>query len=121
MRTLEQITEHLNNLDDNTLITAWNDYQSNISSENQLYSFDDEFFEMFFENRPQECARAVFFGNVQNWGDEYIYFNGYANLESTNNPLDVITISELAEYISENPQYFDYIIDEIEEVDEEEA
>lgn len=29
-----------------------------------------------------EVARAVFFGNVQNWRDDYIRLDGYENLES---------------------------------------
>lgn len=43
--------------------------------------FDEEFFEIFFEN-PMDAARAVFFGNIQNWNDDYIRFNAYGNLES---------------------------------------
>ena len=29
-----------------------------------------------------EAARAVYFGNIECWSDEYIRFNGYGNLES---------------------------------------
>ena len=39
-----------------------------------VYSFDEEFFEMFFEN-PMEAARATFFGNIQNWYDFYLIKN----------------------------------------------
>ena len=45
--------------------------------------FDDEFFDLYFED-PYEAARAVYFGDIQNWNDEYIRFNAYENLESTN-------------------------------------
>lgn len=44
--------------------------------------FDDEFFNVYFDGRPMEAARATFFGNIENWQDEYIRFNGYGNLES---------------------------------------
>lgn len=47
-----------------------------------VYEFDDEFFDTFFEGKPLEAARATFFGDIQNWMDEYIRFNGYGNLES---------------------------------------
>ena len=46
-----------------------------------MESFDEEFFEIFFEN-PMDAARAVFFGDIQNWNDDYIRFNAYGNLES---------------------------------------
>ena len=36
---------------------------------------------MFFSD-PIEAARAVYFGNIESWIDEYIRFNGYGNLES---------------------------------------
>lgn len=46
--------------------------------------FDDDFWEIYFKNDPYEAARATYFGNIQNWNDEYIRFNGYGNLETTN-------------------------------------
>lgn len=48
----------------------------------EAYEFDDEFFEMAFNGKPMEAARALFFGSVDNWSDEYIRFDGYGNLES---------------------------------------
>ena len=45
------------------------------------YPFDDEFF-MIFES-PMEAARAVYFGNIQSWGDSWIRLNGLGNCEST--------------------------------------
>ena len=45
--------------------------------------FDDDFWETYFNNNPYEAARATYFGNIQNWNDEYIRFNGYGNLETT--------------------------------------
>lgn len=32
----------------------------------------------------QDAARAVYFGNIKNWNDNYFYFNGYGNIESQN-------------------------------------
>jgi hypothetical protein len=45
--------------------------------------FDDDFWETYFKDDPHEAARATYFGNIQNWNDEYIRFNGYGNLETT--------------------------------------
>ena len=46
-----------------------------------VYDFDDEFFDMMFASK-QDVARAVFFGDIQNWLDPYIFINGYGNCES---------------------------------------
>lgn len=48
----------------------------------EVMDFDDYFFDTYFEGKPEEAARATFFGNIENWNDEYIRFNGYGNLES---------------------------------------
>jgi hypothetical protein len=46
-----------------------------------VYEFDDEFFDTMFANK-QDVARAVFFGDIHNWLDPYIFLNGYGNCES---------------------------------------
>jgi hypothetical protein len=48
----------------------------------EVYDFDDDFFDTYFAGKPEEAARATFFGKIQSWMDEYIRFNGYGNLES---------------------------------------
>ena len=45
--------------------------------------FDDDFWKNYFKDNPYEAARATYFGNIQNWNDDYIRFNGYGNLETT--------------------------------------
>lgn len=75
--------EYWDELDDNTKISIRNAYCSNHNVDEEIFSFDEEFFEMFFsEAKAIDVARAVFFGNIQSWNDEYIKFNGYGNLES---------------------------------------
>lgn len=46
-----------------------------------VYDFDDEFFDTMFASK-QEVARAVFFGDIHNWLDRYIFINGCGNCES---------------------------------------
>lgn len=46
------------------------------------YDFDEEFFNNFYIDRPMEACRAMFFGNVKSWNDEYIRINDLGNLES---------------------------------------
>ncbi len=63
-----------------------------------VYSFDETFFEELFES-PADAARAVAFGNVRNWGDEYIYFDENGNLQSMNEYEFEKSISESADKI----------------------
>lgn len=68
----------------------------------EYYENDEEFFNMFFEGRPMEVARATYYGNY-NFMDEYVHFNGYGNLESC---------SEY-EYEDELKSYIDEIIERL--------
>ena len=75
--------EYWDELSDSTKVAIRNEYCREHNVDEELFSFDEEFFEMFFSNSSAiEVARAVFFGNIKNWCDEYIKFNGYGNLES---------------------------------------
>ena len=46
-----------------------------------LYENDEEFFNIFFEGKPAELARAIYYGDF-NYNDNYIKFNGYGNLKT---------------------------------------
>ena len=46
-----------------------------------VYENDEEFFNIFFEGKPAELARAIYYGDF-NYNDEYIKFNGYGNLKT---------------------------------------
>ena len=89
-------------------------------SDNEIYSFDEEFFETYFSN-PMEAARATFFGKIESWSDEYIKFNGYGNLESMTEYEVLEDIDNYLEEIFDNPDTWeDYIEDEEEDEEEEE-
>jgi len=62
------------------LIESINSYDGSFE-EMEMFAFNDEFFETFFDN-PADAARATQFGEIQSWNDEYIGFNGYGNLIS---------------------------------------
>lgn len=48
------------------------------------YDFDEEFFETFLHDAsPYEISRMTYFGKIHSWGDPYIRFNAYGNLETT--------------------------------------
>lgn len=73
------------NLDETSLEDIYNQLDSEYT-ENIIdwIPFDDDFWETYFKDNPYEAARATYFGNIQNWNDEYIRFDGYHNLETTN-------------------------------------
>lgn len=86
--------------DEHEKVSLWNEYCSEIGREGELFTFDEDFFDTFFHNKPMEAARAASFGSM-NWSDDYIMFNGYGNLETTNNPMDHIDESELIDWLIE--------------------
>ena len=49
----------------------------------EYWDNDEEFFDTFFHNDPMEAVRSSYYGDY-NYCDDYVRFNGYANLESFN-------------------------------------
>ncbi len=70
-----------NELADEDKISCFYEYAAEYNADNQIFTFDEEFFNSFFSS-PIDAVRACFFGNIESWCDEYIKFNGYGNLES---------------------------------------
>lgn len=58
----------------------------------RVYYFCEDTLNEIFPN-AYDGMRALFFGDIKSWDDDYIYLNGYANLES-------MTIDELEENIA---------------------
>jgi len=106
---LREILEKINDMDENKLISLNNTYCSEIGSENEIYSNDEDFFNTFFDGRTMDAIRSVHFGKY-NFNDNYVKFNGYGNLETFNSfdiedlPESILTI---ARYINDNPRSFD--------------
>ena len=93
-----------------------------------VYNNDDEFFNMFFEGKPAELARAIYYGDF-NYNDKYIKFNAYENLESLSEydyeellkeNIEEITenLIEYAEFISINNEELDDLLSQYFEVEE---
>ena len=84
----------------------------------EVYENDEEFFNMFFEGKPAELARAIYYGDF-NYNDEYIKFNGYGNLETFSEYEYEELLEENIEGITENLiVYAEYISIDNEELDE---
>ena len=111
----ETFVEKFGELSTSEKVNIFNEYCIEYGdSDNMLNSFDEDFFEMAFSN-PMEAARATFFGDIQNWSDEYIRFDGYGNLESVNEYDVDNEIEGYLEDIFENPDTWEGYIDDDEE------
>lgn len=100
-----EIALKLENLDDSEWVSIHNQYCQDNRIEDEIYDFDDYFFETFFSDKPYEAARATAFGDV-NFSHDYIRFNGYGNLETTHNPMNWIDKGELVRDVIENPNNY---------------
>ena len=56
------------------------DYRENIPFLNEIFENDWDILESYFDSK-EAAAKAVYFGDY-NFNDDYVYFNGYANLVS---------------------------------------
>jgi len=92
-------TEEFEDYSGSDWLQLHSEYCSENSIENDIFDFSDpeEFFETFFSGRTEEAVRAAIFGDV-NWGDNYIKFNGYGNLETITDPMHEIDEEELIEW-----------------------
>lgn len=101
-----QVTTYLENLPFDELVQLWNEYCGEMGEmDGYIYNGVEVVAEVAPPDDPLWIARAVFFGNVDNWGD-YVYFNGYANLVSCwseeNSPID---LSSLADWMIETERF----------------
>lgn len=97
-------------------ITLVNMYFSEYDFDNYIHEFTEDFFNTYFTS-PLEAAQRTFFGNVQNWCDPYIRFNGYGNLESLSDYQAAEIADSYKAEIYENIDFSDYI--DLSEYDEE--
>ena len=87
-----------------TLKQLWNEYVSETGDGEQIFESIEELADLGFE--PLALARMVFFGNLQNWGDN-VYFNGYGNIESCwSVARSPICVSALAQWLEESNHDF---------------
>ena len=118
----EAFVEKFSELSVSEKIAIFNEYcLEHGDSDKMIYSFDEEFFEVSFNN-PMEAARATFFGNIESWMDEYIRFNAYGNLESLSEySVDGEIEYYLEEIFEHEDTWEDYIENEEDEEEEEDT
>lgn len=117
LRTREAIIEYLEGLDDSELVSIWNEHCQSINDiDNEIYLNDEEFFNTFFDGRIIEAVRAVSYGEYS-YNHEWVIFNGYANLESSDDPTEWVNLSEIADDILENEQnFYDIELEDVPEI-----
>lgn len=120
--TFEKFAEKFNELENAQKVALYNDYEVNYGDpDRELHTFDEEFFNLYFEGRePIEVCRATVFGNV-NWSHEYIGFNAYGNLKSVNEWEAEEMAEDAVHEIYEHEELWQFYIDDDEEEDEEET
>jgi hypothetical protein len=111
-KTEEAVKDYINGLSESDLVYVNNQMCQNLNySDNEIYSNDEEFFNVFFGDRVIEAVRAVAYGDYS-YGHDWVMFNGYANLESTNYPREWVDEPQLIENILENPEDYDIEFEE---------
>ena len=109
--------DQVERMTDSEKVTAWNQMcQDQNRSDDEIFSNDEEFFSTFFSD-TMEAVRAVCFGEYR-YQDDWVQFNGYGNLESSNDPAQFIDDDELIKAIEEDPSSYD--VEEFEEEEDEE-
>jgi hypothetical protein len=107
-----KISKAINEMTQDELIQLNNEYCQQINaSDDEVYSNDEEFFEVFFADKVLDAVPAVSYGDYS-YSHDYVKFNGYGNLESfsyfgTDNLCELPEV--LAEYIHENFSEFEHL------------
>lgn len=100
----------------NDKVAMYNEYSRENGYE-EFFIFDEEFFNVFFSS-PLEAVRACHFGNIENWNDEYLRFNGYGNIESFSAWRAAEEAECYVDEIYEHPEIWCEYIDDDEEEEE---
>lgn len=92
--------ESLENEGDN-LLSIWNEYCSENNPDDEIHHFDDDTLQMMFGNDPMKAFQAGVNAQI-NWSDNYLVFDGYANIKSVSDPSYEIDETILIDWIIEN-------------------
>ena len=112
MLNYEKFEEAWNDLERRDKIALFNEYACEYCPDDQIYNFDEDFFETYFSGNPMEAVRAAFFGEITCWNDEYIRFNGYGNLVSMSDYQAAEWADEYTKEIYEHENLWSSYIDE---------
>ncbi|MEX0597374.1 MAG: hypothetical protein WD512_12845 [Candidatus Paceibacterota bacterium] len=114
LRDHDSISDYLCGLSADELVDIHNHYCREANyPDDEIYENGEDFFSTYFL-QAYDAIRAISYGDYE-YLHEYVKFNGYANLDTTNNPSKWIDTSDIVEHILEN----EHLYDDIELVDEE--
>lgn len=98
----KHIIKQLEELSDSDLVQMHNSMcEVNNYPDDRIYENDEFFYEEYFSDKDS-LLRAALYGDFR-YNDVYVIFNGYANLESFDNPAEHTDIPTIADCIEENP------------------
>lgn len=120
MDTYNKVKELFENLTDNEKVAVNNIFCENANyKDDTIYSNDEEFFETYYSYvNPMKVLQDAHHGSYE-CNDDWVKFNGSANLDSTNYPETFMDVNLIIENIIEVPEkYEDYI--DLDFLDEEE-
>lgn len=104
MKTIEEIKEFLEDMSESDIFYMWNEYSQNNYYNDEIYEME-EFDEIMSNSEPTDIARRIFYGDF-NPNHDYFCFNGYENLKSSDYLDELISYSDLAQYIYDNDEDF---------------
>lgn len=104
---VEQIKAILNDMYDDELIEIHNRYCEANHYDDQIYNNDDVTLDdVMGECTFSEAACKLHYSDY-NYNDNYFWFNGYGNLESSNDPKDIIFVDDIARYVVDDKDDLD--------------
>ena len=107
----EAIVKEIEAMSNEEQMEIHNQYCENINNmDNQIFYNDEEFFEMFFSGRITDLVRAISYGDFEP-NQEFIKFDGYANLETFDNVSLYLDAVAIADDIQENPKNYSHLIE----------
>lgn len=103
MTRYEKIKKALDNLTMAELVSVHNEYCDNANYYDDHIYFMEEFDEIMDGKTPWEIVRSAYYGDFCP-AQDYFWFNGYGNLESSDFPTGQIDVDTMAEWIDENEE-----------------
>lgn len=113
MTKAEAIAEILEDMAEADLVSVWNEYAMEVGDES-IFENDEFFFSEMFST-TNEAVRAVCYGEYH-YTDDYVRFNAYGNLETTNDPEEWVDITYLAEWLAEGNESVEFDMSDVEDV-----
>lgn len=105
---IKQIKTILNDMHDDELVEIHNRYcEANCDYDDQIYNNDDAILnDVMGECTFAEAACKLFYSDY-NYNDNYFWLDGYGNLESSNDPKDIIFVDDIARYVVDDENDLD--------------